>query len=105
MPDPDSIPRFAFPFARGANGTINAVEQDSEEHIHACAMNVVSCPVGYRHEMPEFGWPFPEFRPAPLDTSELTDALRRWEPRARPTAYESADIIQPAIRNIKAFLS
>lgn len=93
-------PHFAFPFQRGADGKVQVVEQDSEEHIMACENVIVRCPLGWREEKPEFGWPWPEFSTIPLDLSALEAALRQWEPRSRATAQEYADIAEAAVRDV-----
>lgn len=93
-------PHFAYPFQRGANGHIAVVEQDTDEHVMACENVIVRCPLGFRDERPEFGWPWPEFRTAPVDVGALEEALRRFEPRGRATGHEYADAVNAAVRNI-----
>lgn len=94
-------PHFAFPFERDpATGKVRVVEQHSEEHIMACEQMIVRCPLGWRDEKPEFGWPWPEFATIPLDLSALEEALRQWEPRSRATAEDYADIAEAAVRNV-----
>jgi phage baseplate assembly protein W len=81
------IPHFAFPFQRNATGTkVNVVEQDMLEHVDACCQTIIRCPTGWRVDRPEFGWKAPEFQTMPVDTTALLSALRRHEPRARPSA-------------------
>jgi phage baseplate assembly protein W len=94
------IPHLAFPFERGPDGKVAVVEQDTDEHVMACENVIVRCPVGFRTERPEFGWPFPEFQNAPIDTDALQAALERFEPRSRVTATEYADVADQAVRNI-----
>jgi phage baseplate assembly protein W len=94
------IPHFAFPFERGADGKVKVVEQDTPEHVMACENVIVRCPRGYRLDRPEFGWPFPTFRNAPIDVNELEAALRKFEPRSRVSAFEYADVADNARRNI-----
>jgi hypothetical protein len=77
------IPHFRHPFTRSPSGRVAVVEQDTPEHVQSCQNVIVRCPTGFREERPEFGWPFPEFRTAPLDLTELAVALRRFEPRAQ----------------------
>jgi phage baseplate assembly protein W len=90
-------PHLGHPYVRGSY-----VEQDSPEHILACQARIVACPVGFRVERPEFGWPFPTYNTAPLNLDALTAALRRFEPRA-PTAtgQEWADAADFAVRHIQ----
>lgn len=93
-------PHFAFPFQRGSTGKVNVVEQDTLEHVNACENVIVRCPVGFRDDRPEFGWPFPEFRTIPINTKELTEALRTFEPRGRASAQEHIDAAEAAVRRI-----
>jgi phage baseplate assembly protein W len=94
-------PHLAWPFARGIDGNVLVVEQDEAPHIDACCQVIIRCPVGFRPERPEFGWQFPEFRNVPLDTANVTEAIKRWEPRAtNVTAYEYADAAADAVRHI-----
>lgn len=101
MPEPEITPHFAFPFERGKDGSVKVVEQDTQEHVMACENVIVRCPVGFREARPEFGWPWPEFRNAPLDVGELEEALRRWEPRSIARAEEYADVADASLRNIE----
>jgi phage baseplate assembly protein W len=97
MPD---RPHFAFPFTRGVTGKVNVNEQDTIEHVMACEHVIVRCPLGFRDDRPEFGWPFPVFQNAPLDLTALTEALNRFEPRGTATGHEYADEADQATRNI-----
>lgn len=94
-------PHFAFPFRFGADDTAVVVERDSVEHIDACAQVVIRCPTGFRDEMPDFGWAFPEFANIPIDPTVVEDALRQWgHPLGTPSAVEYGDAINAAIRFI-----
>jgi phage baseplate assembly protein W len=92
-------PHFSYPFSRGPTG-VNVVEQDTPEHIASCENVIVRCPLGFREERPDFGWPFPEFATLPIDTAGLTNALREFEPRGRASAREWADEASAAVRHI-----
>jgi phage baseplate assembly protein W len=95
------VPHFAFPFQRsGSRGTVNVVEQDAEEHVMACENMIVRCPVGFRADRPEFGWPFPEFRTVPIAVDELEDALRTFEPRGSGDATAWVDEADLASQHI-----
>jgi phage baseplate assembly protein W len=74
-------PHFAFPFQRGADGSVGVVEQGTPEHVMSCENVIVRCPVGFRIERPEFGIPWPEYR-SKIDPDELTAAMRQFEPRS-----------------------
>jgi phage baseplate assembly protein W len=117
------IPHFAFPFQRRVTyrdggldpnllggdqlppipvyGQVAVVEQDDTAHIDACCQVITRCPVGFRIERPEFGWRFPEFRTAPLDTDALVSAIQRFEPRVSEVrAREYADVASDVVRHI-----
>lgn len=97
---PADRPHFAFPFQLGYDGKVGVVEQDSIEHVVACENVIVRCPLGFRDDRPEFGWPFPTFQTTPLDLSSLESALNRYEPRGNANAVEYADAVDEAIRHI-----
>lgn len=91
-------PHFAFPFRR-EGGRVVAVEQDTAEHVMGCEQVISRTPLGVRLERPEFGWPHPTFRNAPLDPQGLLQALRRFEPRSQVTGHEQAiDVANQAAR-------
>jgi len=95
------LPHFNEPFGRVASGAkLGVVEQDTDEHVLACEFTIVACPLGFRNERPEFGWPWPLFANAPLDLAGLEAALRQFEPRSRATASELADAASEATRRI-----
>lgn len=93
-------PHFAHPFQRDASGKVAVVEQDTAEHVDACEHRIIACPTGFRDDLPEFGWDFPEFANIPIDPQVLTSALRRWEPRGKASAVEYMDAAQAAVRAI-----
>lgn len=93
-------PHFQYPFRRGEDGKVVCVEQDTAEHIHSCENVIVRCPVGFRDDRPEFGWPFPEFANVPINTRALEDALREFEPRGRANAVEWANAAEAGVRHI-----
>jgi phage baseplate assembly protein W len=77
-----ALPHLAYPFARTPDGTgIQVNEQDTEAEIMACEMVIVSYPVGYREDRPEYGWAFPDLAQAPISTASLEQALKEFEPR------------------------
>lgn len=93
-------PHFAYPFQRGADGKVGVTEQDTTAHVDSCCQLIVRCPVGFRQERPEFGWPFPEFQTIPIDTGPLVEALTRFEPRAEPDIQQYADAAEAAVQHI-----
>lgn len=94
-------PHFAFPFTfNTTTGSVDVVEQDTIEHINACCQVIIRCPLGFRIDRPEFGWPFPEFATVPIDTTALVAALEEFEPRGRPNAREYMEAADAAVRGI-----
>lgn len=92
-------PHIQFPFTRGPSGNVNVVEQDTPEHIMSCEYVIVSAPIGYRDDRPEFGWPWPELKNAPLNLGALEQALNQFEPRPRQlTTTQILDAAQAAVR-------
>jgi len=76
------LPHFKLPFQRDPiTGLIQVCEQDSDQHIQSCELAIASCPVGFRPERPDFGWPFPDNKTVPLDPAPLVEALNRLESR------------------------
>jgi hypothetical protein len=96
-------PHFAFPFTLGPNGKVNVVEQDTPEHVASQANVVVACPLGFREDMPEFGWPWPEFANIPIDTQALQQALWQFV-GVHVDASEYADAAEAAVRHISVDL-
>lgn len=94
------IPHFAYPFQRDARGHVAVVEQDTPAHVGGCENVIVRCPLGFREERPDFGWPFPEFANVPIDPAGLMAALREFEPRGRASASEWMDEADHAVRHI-----
>lgn len=91
------LPHFAYPFTRTPDGTgIGVNEQDTEDEIMACEMVVISYPVGFRDDRPEFGWAWPELAQAPISSAQLEQALKEFEPRAPVRIDEIHDAIAAA---------
>jgi hypothetical protein len=82
------------------SGTVQVVEQDSEEHVMSCELVIVSHPLGYRHDRPEFGWAWPELASTPLDLAPLETALRQFEPRGSADATQYRDAANAAMQHI-----
>lgn len=84
-------PHFAFPFTRTATG-VQVVEQGSDPHIMAQENVVAYCPLGYREERPEFGWPFPDLALMPIDAEPLLNALNSFVPNGKATLAQAQEI-------------
>ena len=97
---PDA-PHFAFPFRRGTDGKVEVVEQSSDRHIYGQEYAVVSTPLGFRLDRPDFGWPWPEFSNLPLDLGPLRRALTRLVPESNADVTEWADKASQAVRHVR----
>jgi phage baseplate assembly protein W len=95
------LPHFAYPFERGADGNINVVEQGSTEHVMSQVEILIRCPTGFRYELPDFGWPFPQYQNAPLDLTALDAALARFVPDARTKASQFIHEAEAATQEIQ----
>jgi phage baseplate assembly protein W len=103
MAYPD-IPHLAFPFSRSTDGSqVLVVEQSAADEIMACANVITLCPIGYRADRPEFGWPWPDLKVIPVDAGPLVRALNMFEPRASSSSVDVETMAQAAlaIQNIQ----
>lgn len=99
---PADVPHFRHPFSRSTTGkTVEVVDQDSVEEIRSCEAVIVACPVGFFPPEPDFGWPFPEFRNVPLDTTALRAALARFEPRGDANVEQWLDEADAAVTHFR----
>ena len=78
----DEQVHFAFPFARGDDGKVAVVVQDTLEHVTSQVGVVVSYPAGYRPEKPSFGIPWPFGKDAPVDGDAIQTAVQQQVPAA-----------------------
>lgn len=95
-----NTPHFASPFVR-QNGKVAVVEQNTAAHSVSQKWMIVSTPLGWRVERPDFGWPWPEFSSIPLDMSALAGALQRFVGTDRSTIEEWGDVYDEASRKIR----
>ncbi len=93
-------PHFAFPFVRDGDFGILTVEQGTTEHVDACCQMIIRCPLGFREDRPDFGWPWPEFNTTPLQLGPLQEALSRLEPRSVPGVEQYRDAADAAVQHI-----
>jgi len=87
------IPHFSFPFRFVPPAAVT--EQDSLEEVADCCLVILTCPQGFRVELPQFGLPDPTFT-YPLDLNEIREVVERWDDRAVILLNEpswSADLI------------
>jgi hypothetical protein len=71
-------------------GNVTVMLQDSYEEVASCVEMVLNTPQMLRTVVPEFGIVDPTFSEG-FDSGELTDSLRRWEPRAEVEIQASFD--------------
>jgi len=92
-------PHFSWPFSlRGSSFAV--VEQDSDREIASCIAAVLSYPLGYIADRPEFGVPPQEFLQGGVSTRQMSDAILANEPRATPLLEPGqigADLIQQVL--------
>jgi phage baseplate assembly protein W len=85
----DDIPHIALPI-QFLGGRYATVQQDTTAEVAGCVAAIVSFPIGYREDQPEFGISDPAFSLRPIDTSEVEAAIANYEPRADVTVTEGA---------------
>jgi phage baseplate assembly protein W len=92
------IPHFTYPFAFVADkdGNVHAAEndQDTLEDITACVTAIVSTPLGYREELPDFGIRDMTFSENGVNIDEIQIAIQQWEPRADVLIEEDSSMLQ-----------
>jgi hypothetical protein len=111
---PSDAPHFSFPFRftsvteRQPDGSelvvdqfVAVEEQNDQAEIMSCVNVITRCPLGFRDERPDYGWPWPDFRTAPIQPGPLEVALMRLEPRASYAFYEYGDVLSQAIRHLQ----
>lgn len=86
-------PHWSVPFRLGGlNGAAFVNEQDSDEDITDCMKVIISYPIGFREDLPNFGIPDLLFRQANISVaSHLWSSIIRWEPRADPEVQTHID--------------
>ena len=97
------VPHFALPFRFAPQAVV--VEQDSLDEIADCVFAVLSCPLGFRVELPSFGVPDLTFRTEPVPTADVRTQLDEWEPRAGVLFSQNPDVLDVAIARVVANVS
>lgn len=93
------VPHFAIPFRVDSSGAAAVVDQDSFQEIAQCCEVLFLTTPGERIELPEYGVPNQVFLPESLvDTSALSTAVKKWEPRA--TALIESTAIDETLRHL-----
>lgn len=76
------------------------VEQDTYEDVSNCVEAIVRTPIGYRSEVPEFGFPNAEFELQPILSDDVVELVTSQEPRAVVIMEESPDLLDELIDHI-----
>lgn len=75
------VPHFSFPF-RFAGNQIMVSDQGSDDEILDCVEVLLSTEPGERIDLPAYGLEDQTFRQGGASQSEISSAIRAWEPRA-----------------------
>ena len=94
------VPHFALPF-QFATPQAAVVEQDTIEDVVACCTAILTCPRGYRVELPDFGLPDPTFQTPGVDLDAIAETLDAWEPRASNVITEHPDVLDELVRHVQ----
>lgn len=96
------VPHLSLPF-RFATPYAAVCEQDSLDEIADCVLAILSCPIGFRVELPSFGITDQTFSTI-VDTDELLEAIEAWEPRASATFDQYPGLFDQLIRHVTVAL-
>lgn len=99
----DPLRHFDLPF-RFEGGQLATVPQDTVEDVQNKVETLIRCPLGFRDELPGFGWPQQTFDPAPLDTTRAQALVDEWVPDARATLSEHGTSLDEAVRFIEVHI-
>jgi hypothetical protein len=77
----DPIPHLTWPL-QVVNGSFRSHEQDTVDELVTNVAVIISFPLGFRDESPEFGIADPTFEQMPLDVNDVLEAVETYEPRA-----------------------
>lgn len=103
MPEQVTTPHFDYPF-NYVNGDFAVVEQGSPAELENCVEVILSCPLGFREELPEFGLADQAFKEGGADLEGIEDAISKWEPRVDEELEENFDkkeLISTVVINLK----
>jgi phage baseplate assembly protein W len=97
-------PHFDLPFKLTHTGA-NSVEQDSIDDVANCVEAIVSCPIGWRDEVPTFGVEDPVMMKQPIGANELANEIASQEPRALVIVEENPDLLDELLDRINIGVS
>jgi phage baseplate assembly protein W len=98
-------PHFSLPFRFEidsfgvAHAAVN--EQDSLQDITDCVTAILSCPLGFRFDLPEFGLRDQTFGTPGADLDEIQHAITQWEPRADVLIEEDPSMLNQLIDTVR----
>ena len=93
------IPHLTFPFRVDTSGSVDVLDQDSDEEIAQCVRVLLSTTMGERIELPDFGVASPVFTTmSSHDDADMAAAVGKWEPRA--TALVHSEVIDESLRHV-----
>lgn len=95
-------PHFAFPFRFSSFGEVVVVEQDTDDELVACCAAIISYPLGFRPELPDFGVAQGDFVQDGPDLDEMRSAIRAYEPRADVQLDLTDDLLTGGIARVRA---
>lgn len=97
------VPHFSLPFRFTPQAAVS--EQDSIDEITDCVLAVLSCPLGFRVDLPEFGIADPVFSTPAVDVDELRTAVDGWEPRAQTVFDEQPDKLDQLLDHVQVLVN
>lgn len=104
LPEPVSIPHFAYPFRLRGNGSVRTVEQDTIDEIAQCVEILLLTERGTRPEVPAYGIESLPFE-VEFNHAAILAQIVRWEPRAKVLLESSVDAEDELVRRLRAITS
>ena len=96
----DDVPHLALPL-RIVGPAYQSVQQDTLDEVTACVAAIVSFPLGYRDDRPDFGVRELELTDRPLEL-DIEQAVEAYEPRASVRVaeqpYDASDPLASRVR-------
>lgn len=84
----DDVPHIALPI-QFVGSQYATTQEGTTDEVAACVAAIVSFPIGYREEAPDFGVVDPTFSQRPIDTTGIEEAVETYEPRAHVDIAEA----------------
>lgn len=77
----------------GRGGSLETLEQDTQDEVSQCVEVLLSTVEGQRLELPGYGIPDPTFSPV-ISVHEMDARIAEWEPRAIALLDADVDLLQ-----------